>query len=318
MIVPPKTPMKMPEGVTFGTIASLWKDEKRNYIKQSSFAAYSLILDNHLLPVLSEKTEISETMIQEMVNRKLKEGLSQKTVKSILVVLKMILKFGYKYGMCTYAPLDIIFPANTAMKEIEVMNISDQKKLMNYLKGNFSFLNLGLSICLSTGLRIGEICALKWKDIDTSSGVIRINKTIQRIYVKDAGQSHTEIIIGPPKTSNSKREIPLTKDLMAIVKPLKKVVPENNYVISNSSKPIEPRLYRIHLQKITDSLGIPRMRFHTLRHSFATRCIESNCDYKTVSVLLGHSSINTTLNLYVHPNLEQKKKCIEAMTKKLK
>jgi integrase len=318
MIVPPKTPMKMPEGVTFGTIASLWKDEKRNYIKQSSFAAYSLILDNHLLPVLSEKTEISETMIQEMVNRKLKEGLSQKTVKSILVVLKMILKFGYKYGMCTYAPLDIIFPANTAMKEIEVMNISDQKKLMNYLKGNFSFLNLGLSICLSTGLRIGEICALKWKDIDTSSGVIRINKTIQRIYVKDAGQSHTEIIIGPPKTSNSKREIPLTKDLMAIVKPLKKVVPENNYVISNSSKPIEPRLYRIHLQKITDSLGIPRMKFHTLRHSFATRCIESNCDYKTVSVLLGHSSINTTLNLYVHPNLEQKKKCIEAMTKKLK
>ncbi|MBQ6576397.1 MAG: site-specific integrase [Bacteroidales bacterium] len=308
----------MPEGVTFGTIASLWKDEKRNYIKQSSFAAYSLILDNHLLPVLSEKTEISETMIQEMVNRKLKEGLSQKTVKSILVVLKMILKFGYKYGMCTYAPLDIIFPANTAMKEIEVMNISDQKKLMNYLKGNFSFLNLGLSICLSTGLRIGEICALKWKDIDTSSGVIRINKTIQRIYVKDAGQSHTEIIIGPPKTSNSKREIPLTKDLMAIVKPLKKVVPENNYVISNSSKPIEPRLYRIHLQKITDSLGIPRMKFHTLRHSFATRCIESNCDYKTVSVLLGHSSINTTLNLYVHPNLEQKKKCIEAMTKKLK
>ena len=157
MIVPPKTPMKMPEGVTFGTIASLWKDEKRNYIKQSSFAAYSLILDNHLLPALSEKTEISETMIQEMVNRKLKDGLSQKTVKSILVVLKMILKFGYKYGMCTYAPLDIIFPANTALKEIEVMNISDQKKLMNYLKGNFSFLNLGLSICLSTGLRIGEI-----------------------------------------------------------------------------------------------------------------------------------------------------------------
>ena len=318
MIVPPKTPMKMPEGVTFGTIASLWKDEKRNYIKQSSFAAYSLILDNHLLPALSEKTEISETMIQEMVNRKLKDGLSQKTVKSILVVLKMILKFGYKYGMCTYAPLDIIFPANTALKEIEVMNISDQKKLMNYLKGNFSFLNLGLSICLSTGLRIGEICALKWKDIDTSSGVIRINKTIQRIYVKEAGHSHTEIIIGPPKTSNSRREIPLTKDLMAIVKTLKKVVPDSNYVISNSSKPIEPRLYRIHLQKITDSLGIPRMKFHTLRHSFATRCIESNCDYKTVSVLLGHSSINTTLNLYVHPNLEQKKKCIEAMTKKLK
>ena len=318
MIVPPKTPMKMPEGVTFGTIASLWKDEKRNYIKQSSFAAYSLILDNHLLPALSEKTEISETMIQEMVNRKLKDGLSQKTVKSILVVLKMILKFGYKYGLCTYAPLDIIFPANTALKEIEVMNISDQKKLMNYLKGNFSFLNLGLSICLSTGLRIGEICALKWKDIDTSSGVIRINKTIQRIYVKEAGHSHTEIIIGPPKTSNSRREIPLTKDLMAIVKTLKKVVPDSNYVISNSSKPIEPRLYRIHLQKITDSLGIPRMKFHTLRHSFATRCIESNCDYKTVSVLLGHSSINTTLNLYVHPNLEQKKKCIEAMTKKLK
>jgi len=318
MLVPPKTPVIMQEGVSFRTIASLWKDEKKKYIKESSFATYTLLLDNHLLPVFGEKTEISEEMVQDMVNDKLSEGLSQKTVKSMLVVLKMILKFGYKYGMCTYAPMEIKFPANTCPKEVDVLTISDQKKMMNYLQSNFSFLNLGLSICLSSGLRIGEVCALKWEDLDTDSGIIRINKTIQRIYIKDGENSHTEVKIGPPKTINSLREVPMTKELLSIIKPLKKIVPKGNYVLSNSTKPIEPRLYRIHFKKVTDLLGIPNMKFHTLRHSFATRCIESRCDYKTVSVILGHSSINTTLNLYVHPNLEQKKKCIDIMSKKLR
>ena len=110
----------------------------------------------------------------------------------------------------------------------------------------------------------------------------------------------------------------MTKEILSIVKPLKKIVSNDHYILSNSAKPIEPRLYRIHLRKVTDELGLPMMKFHTLRHSFATRCIESKCDYKTVSVLLGHSSISTTLNLYVHPDSEQKKKCIDIVNRKLK
>ena len=169
-----------------------------------------------------------------------------------------------------------------------------------------------------TGLRIGEVCALQWDDIDVTVGVIRVNKTIQRIYLVDGEEKYTELIVDKPKTKNSLREIPMTRDLQALVRPLKKIVRGDFYVLTNAANPTEPRTYRSYFNKLQKVLGLPKMRFHGLRHSFATRCIESKCDYKTVSVLLGHSNISTTLNLYVHPNLEQKKKCIDTMGKMFK
>ena len=107
----------------------------------------------------------------------------------------------------------------------------------------------------------------------------------------------------------------MTKDLLKMLKPIKKVVNNSFFILTNEAKPTEPRTYRNYYKKLMEDLKIPELKFHGLRHSFATRCIESNCDYKTVSVILGHSNISTTLNLYVHPNLEQKKKCIEQMSK---
>jgi len=169
----------------------------------------------------------------------------------------------------------------------------------------------------AAGLRIGEICGLKWEDIDTDKGTIAICRTIERIYVVEGEKRHTELIINTPKTPNSSREIPMNKELLAMVKPLKKVVNTEYYVLTNEEKPTEPRTYRNYYHKLMAKLNIPRLKYHGLRHSFATRCIESNCDYKTVSVLLGHANITTTLNLYVHPNLEQKKRCIAKMFKSL-
>lgn len=110
----------------------------------------------------------------------------------------------------------------------------------------------------------------------------------------------------------------MNRDLLKILKPIKKVVNESFYVLTNEAKPTEPRTYRNYYKKLMRELDIPKLKFHGLRHSFATRCIESNCDYKTVSVILGHSNISTTLNLYVHPNMEQKKKCIDQMFKLLR
>ena len=131
-------------------------------------------------------------------------------------------------------------------------------------------------------------------------------------------ERRTEVIIDTPKSKNSIREIPMTKDLLRMVKPLKKVVNGSFYVLTNSAVPTEPRTYRNYYKRLMKQLDIPALKFHGLRHSFATRCIESNCDYKTVSVLLGHSNISTTLNLYVHPNMEQKKRCVEQMFKALR
>lgn len=299
-------------------IADLWKEEKRQFVKKSTFAAYSLIVETHLQPAFGNLTAVTEKDVQDFVLQKLNGGLSQKTIKDMLIVLRMILKFGAKKNYCVYASIDVIFPTDRERQELEVLSIANQKKIMRFVEENFTFRNLGIFICLSTGIRIGEICALTWDDIDTDNGVIHIRKTIQRIYVKENGIKKTELLIDTPKTATSMRDIPMIKDLYEILKPLKKVVNNDYFVLTNEATPTEPRTYRNYYKKLLDKLGIPPIKFHGLRHSFATRCIESKCDYKTVSVILGHSNISTTLNLYVHPNYEQKKKCIDKMFRKIK
>lgn len=308
----------MEQNTTFSAVAALWKADKKQYVKKSTYAAYCLLIQSHLLPKLGNMENIQEEDVQELVNQKLATGLSQKTVRDILVVLKMILRYGTKHGLLPTRHIDIIFPTEREKNDIEVLSLANQRQLMVYVKEHFTFLNLGIYICLNAGLRIGEVCALKWEDIDIASGVIRVNKTIQRIYLVDGEEKHTELIEDTPKTKNSIREIPMTRDLLTLVRPLKKIVRADFYVLTNAATPTEPRTYRNYFHKLQQQLGLPRMKFHGLRHSFATRCIESKCDYKTVSVLLGHSNISTTLNLYVHPNLEQKRKCIDTMGKMLK
>ena len=305
----------MKKNTQFKSVVELWQADKQQFVKKSTFAAYSLLIANHLLPAFSEANDISEEDVQQFVFKKLKEGLSQKSVKDILIVLKMILRYGAKHNLMEHRQIEIRFPTERERQEVEVLSKANQRKIMEFVKNNFTFQNLGIYICLSAGLRIGEVCALTWNDIDAEQGVIYVNKTIQRIYLVGEIEKRTEVIIDTPKSKNSIREIPMTKELLRMVKPLKKVVNSSFFVLTNSAAPTEPRTYRNYYKRLMKQLDIPALKFHGLRHSFATRCIESNCDYKTVSVLLGHSNISTTLNLYVHPNMEQKKRCIEQMLK---
>lgn len=305
------------EKKTIREIASAWKEDKRPYVKRSTFAAYMLILENHILPYFDEYYVLKENYVQDFVLQKLNSGLSIKSVKDILIVLKMMMKFGVKHEWMSYCEWDIKYPTTESIKSLEVLTITNHRKILNYIRKNFTCRNLGVYISLSTGLRIGEICALKWSDIDTDNAIVTVSRTIERIYIVEGEEKHTELVINTPKTKNSYREIPITKELLAIVKPLKKVVNNEYYVLTNEEKPTEPRTYRNYYKQLMDKLEIPKLKYHGLRHSFATRCIESNCDYKTVSVLLGHSNITTTLNLYVHPNMEQKKRCIAKMFKSL-
>ena len=248
----------------------------------------------------------------------MENGLCVKTVKDILIVLKMVMKFGVKNEWMNYCEWDIKYPTSETNKNLEVLTIAHHKKILDFIKENFTFRNLGIYISLTTGLRIGEICGLKWSDIDVCNETITVRRTIERIYIIEGDCKHTKLVINTPKTKNSCREIPMNKELLAMVKPLKKVVNNEFYVVTNEEKPTEPRTYRNYYYRLMKRLEIPRLKYHGLRHSFATRCIESNCDYKTVSVLLGHANITTTLNLYVHPNMEQKKRCITKMLKSLK
>jgi len=308
----------MNEQKTISQVINLWKTDKKQYVKKSSFSAYLLLIENHLLPAFGDKKDIIEAEVQTFVFQKLEQGLSQKTIKDILIVLKMVLKFGAKNKWLEHQPFDIQFPTEREKHNIDVLSRTNQKKMMSYIETHFTFRNIGVYICLSAGIRIGEICALTWEDIDTDNGIIHVRKTIQRIYLVEDSARKTELILDTPKTKNSIREIPMSRDLLKMLKPLKKIVNSSFFVLTNDAKPTEPRTYRSYYKNLMKELNMPDLKFHGLRHSFATRCIESKCDYKTVSVLLGHSNITTTLNLYVHPNLEQKKKCIDQMFKALR
>lgn len=302
---------------TIREIAEAWKEYKRPYVKQSTMAAYVLILENHVLPEFGDNDSLHEHDVQAFVLKKIEHGLSAKSVKDILIVLKMVMKFGVKNEWMNHYEWDIKFPVNNQPKELEVLSVANHKKILDYVQHNFTFMSLGIYISLSTGLRIGEICALKWSDINVADGKITVQRTIERIYMVEGEKKHTQLVINTPKTVNSCREIPISKELLAMVKPMKKVVNADFYVLTNEDKPTEPRTYRNYYNRLMEKLDIPKLKYHGLRHSFATRCIEAGCDYKTVSVLLGHSNISTTLNLYVHPNMEQKKRCINKMLKSL-
>lgn len=302
---------------TIREIAAAWKEYKRPYVKQSTMAAYVLILENHILPTFGEDNSLPEQSVQAFVLHKIESGLSTKSVKDILIVLKMVMKFGVKKEWMTYYEWDIKYPPSSENKVLDVLSVTNHRKILNHIQSHFTFMGLGIYISLSTGLRIGEVCALKWSDINVTDGILTVNRTIERIYIIEGEKKHTELVINTPKTKNSCREIPMNKELLGMLKPLKKVVNDDYYILTNDERPIEPRTYRNYYKRLMEKLDIPKLKYHGLRHSFATRCIEVGCEYKTVSVLLGHSNISTTLNLYVHPNMEQKKRCIDKVFKSL-
>ena len=309
----------MKEQVTFKSVFYEWYRDKRNYVKETTISSYVVIAENHLLPRFGEQTNITEQEVQDFILLKLQDGFKQKTVRDMLIVLKMVYRYGCRMGYFVTTPWEIRFPKECKKEDLEVMSILHQRRLLTYLESNINSKNIGIIICMNTGLRIGELCALKWKDIDLRNGVLKVSHTLTRVYkVDENDQRYTSVEESTPKTINSIRDIPLSNSLMALLKPLCKVMNKDYYIMSNSTKPIEPRSLRNHFNKILDNLNIPRIKFHGLRHSFATRCIESRCDYKTVSMILGHSNINTTLNLYVHPDRDQKKKCIEKMIRSMR
>lgn len=301
--------------MTIKEIATAWKEYKCHYVKRSTMAAYVLTLEKHVLPSFGDSCTLREQDVQAFVWKKLDEGLAAKTVRDILVVLKMVMRYGVKNEWMNHYEWDIKYPALSAPKELEVLSVSNHIKILEYIQGHFSFVGLGVYISLSTGLRIGEICGLKWGDINIAKGTVTVNRTVERIYQVE--EKRTELVVNTPKTHNSCREIPMGKGLRQMLRPWMGKVDRDHYVVTNAERPTEPRTYRNYYLHLMRSLGIPKMKYHGLRHSFATRCIEAGCDYKTVSVLLGHASVSTTLNLYVHPNMEQKKRCIDRVMKSL-
>lgn len=313
-----------PKKIFYRELAIEWLSQKKDFVKESTYANYSNVIYNHLVPDLGDYylSDINHDFLQQYILDKLKKGkigensgLSEKSVKDIMMILKSSLKYGMNQGMMNQINLEFIYPKNHIKKKLYILSRREQRKITEYAIKNLNPRNVGILISLYSGIRIGELCALKWSDIDFRNNIIHVNKTLQRIYLKENGEETiSKIVISPPKTINSNRDIPINKDFATIIKPLK--INSNFYVLTSSLECIEPRAYRKHFYKMLKDLKIKPINFHSLRHTFATNCINLGIDYKTVSELLGHSDISITLNLYVHPNLSQKKKCMNIVWKK--
>lgn len=290
-----------------------WTAEKSRAVKPSTMALYRYLAERYLLPFFGCCARIDGDDVQAFADARLAAGSSVRAVRQMLLVLRMIVRYGERRGMAAGGEWSVAMPPQRRAAEVQVLSVADQRRLMLWLGENISFRNLGIYISLCTGLRIGEVCGLRWGDIDTDGGIITVRRTVSRIYSADGGERRTRIVVSTPKTDRSARAVPLSADLRRKLRRMRPAGGDDWYVLSNGSMPLEPRRYRSYYAGVMRRLGLPPLKFHALRHSFATRCIESRCDCKTVSAILGHSTVSTTLNLYVHPGIEERRRCVDRM-----
>ena len=308
-----------------------WLSYKKDYIKESTYANYSNIISNHIAPDLGKYylKEINNKIIQEFLLNKYKSGrldklggLSNKTIRDIVAIIKSSLKSAMKEELIQNLNLDFIYPKTNTKDKIYTISKQNQDKLTNYILKNQSSKNLGILLTLYSGIRIGELCALQWKDIDLDNKTIHVNKTMERIYIPDnigTARKKTKVEIGSPKTTSSDRYIPILKDILPVVKRFSAICNPDYYVCTCDEKFIEPRSLRVYYKTfILDKVKLDHcIKFHGLRHTFASTLIENKVDIKTVSTILGHSDISTTLNVYVHPSDEAKRDAVNVGLKRI-
>ena len=294
-------------------ICKQWLKSAQIKNKQSTVARYREITEKHLIPFFNE-TEISQESISAFILYKLNnEKLQPKTICDILSVLVQTIKYASGSGILKGVNLDIARP-KLNKKELQILSQAEQKRLVNVIKTNVTYENIGILLSLYTGMRIGEICALLWKDKDLREGTVSITKSMQRIASQSSEQK-TKIIIDAPKTQKSIRTIPIPEFLLTEIEKLSKGCSPNAYVLTASEeKFIEPRLYQYKFKKYLEQAQVRNVNFHALRHTFATRAIESEMDIKAASEILGHSTVNFTLERYVHISIDFKKQNMKKMT----
>lgn len=300
---------------TLAECSVTWLAKKKDFVKPTTYHSYSMIVRKKIIPEFADRTGLTEDEVQEFAIRLTDGGSSKKYTKDIIAVLKQVLKFMCKLQGIPCPDMNIRFRSDASEKKLQVLSIKDQRKLMRHLTGSPDASNIGTLMSLCTGMRIGEVLGLKWSDVDMRNRTITVARTVGRVY--DCESKETRIYEQSPKTRSSNREIPMAAELWRAMAAVRKSCPDAVYVVGGGEKHKDPRCYRETFARLLARLGIPRIVFHGLRHTFATRCVEGKCDYKTLSNILGHSKIATTLDLYVHSDLDQKKKCINMFSKML-
>ena len=297
-------PQKPQTEPLFCTVADQWERQLEGRVKESSQVKYHQILHKHLLPLFGELSlnRITHQRIED-ASRQLLRSLAPRTVSDVLSVLRSILRFAILRGE-TVASDGTAVRIRRQPKPIRVLSIGEQQALCRYLLADPTPRNIGILLSLHTGLRLGEICALRWEDISFTERLLYVRHTAQRICNLGNLQPRTRIIVTPPKSPDSIRTIPLTADMVRLLYSLPE--PRRGYFLSGPTI-TEPRTMQHHFAKAASGSGIVGATFHTLRHTFATRCVELGFDVKSLSEILGHSTVNLTMNRYVHPTMELKR-----------
>ena len=298
----------------YSDILIRWLESTRINVKESTYARYRQLVERHITPDLGnyQINKISTHVIEKFVEEKFKNGrldgkgsLSPKTVTDIIAVVKSSVAYAAYHGFnisCNLSKLTV----KKKDKEMTVLTIQEQKKLTSLLVDSTDVDKVGILIRLYTGIRIGELCALKWENINLSNKTLKINETMQRIQNMNPNENtKTKIVITEPKSSGSIRDIPIPVFLIPVIKEFQDK-PDTYLLTGKRNKYIEPRTMQNCFKRFIKESGLRSVNYHALRHTFATRCVEVGFELKSLSEILGHSNVNITLNRYVHSSFELK------------
>lgn len=293
-----------------------WLRTRKNRLKESTYVKYDTILEKHIKPKMGScapaaiNNELIEVFTDELLYQ---DMLSAKTVKDILIVLRSIFKYAAKQYPGMFLAVEIVYPKESK-KEMRVLTRDEQERFVSYLLTDMDTCKFGILLALLTGLRIGEICALRWDAVDLKEQTIRVSATMQRLRNTEGEiESKTKIVIGTPKSDTSLRVIPMT-DYAAELCGRMNPQCEAAFVLTGTEKYMEPRTLQYRLERYCREFGFEDVHFHTLRHTFATRCVEVGFEIKSLSEILGHATTTITLDRYVHSSIELKRNNMNKLT----
>jgi integrase len=297
--------------LTLNQAAERFLADKQDKLKQSTLARYAYMLEHYILPALGAVLvcQLTANQISDFLRRLQKNGLSGKSARDVGVLLKSILKYSAPKAGCSCPGLTVELPAYRR-KQIDIFCPDEVQRLAQKIVVEPTTTGIAILLTLNTGLRLGELCALQYKDIDLQNGVIHVTKTVQRIRSGD----RTRLAVLPPKSNSAHRTIPLPLDMATLLKKAVQSHPDGEkYLLTGKNVPMEPRTLQYQYQVLLKATGIPYRNFHVLRHTYASRCVERGVDVKSLSEMLGHTDVRTTLQVYVHSSLEHKMRVIQSI-----
>lgn len=292
---------------TLGELVIMWINDPKKRTKKTTKDKYFQIYKNHIRDNIGNIIlgELTVEILDDFISNK-SEKYSITYVKSMIIVINSSLKLGKEKGFIINE-LKINIP-NIKKQKIQTLTSAEYCKLSSHIKYKTDATGLGIILSLYAGLRIGEVCALKWENIDFESDIINISQSV--LHIKNEKTNKYEYVIGPPKTDTSIRTIPIIENLKKILIQ-EKDKSTSDFVISKDNKNINIRTFEYRYHNLLNEVIGKDYNFHVLRHTFATMCVDKGVDVKTISEILGHSNVSFTLNTYVHPTIQQKKKQLE-------